>query len=99
MANWKKAADESQKYAVVVDSTKGKFTIRLLMGTDAVHGNQHVIGSILFPQNIGLAASHDPINFANVAKWNAASILKSGFNFAFASTVALSHNPQWGRFL
>jgi beta-glucosidase len=22
----------------------------------------------------------------------------SGFNFAFAPTVAVSHNPQWGRF-
>jgi beta-glucosidase len=22
----------------------------------------------------------------------------SGFNFAFAPTVAISHNPQWGRF-
>lgn len=70
----------------------------MLLGTDAVHGNQHVLGSILFPHNIGLAASHNQDNFANAAKWNAASVKQSGFNFAFAPTVAVSHNPQWGRF-
>lgn len=31
-----------------------------LLGTDAVHGNQHIIGTPLFPHNIGLAATHNP---------------------------------------
>jgi beta-glucosidase len=25
-------------------------------------------------------------------------VLKSGFNYIFAPTVAVSHNPQWGRY-
>ena len=35
------------------------YEIGLLLGTDAVHGNQHVIGQPLFPQNVGLAAGHN----------------------------------------
>lgn len=26
------------------------------------------------------------------------SVIESGFNFVFSPTVAVSHNPQWGRF-
>ena len=38
----------------------GKYKVYPLLGTDAVHGNQHVLDTILFPHNIGLAATHDP---------------------------------------
>lgn len=34
------------------------YYIGILSGTDAVHGNQHVLGTPLFPHNIGLAASN-----------------------------------------
>ena len=56
------------------------------------------MGEVLFPHNIGLAATHDPEHFRNAGKWNGVSVAKSGFNFAFAPTVAISHNYQWGRF-
>jgi beta-glucosidase len=76
----------------------GDYYIGILSGTDSVHGNQHVLGTPLFPHNIGLAASKNPKNIVNEAKWTAKSVLESGFNYAFAPTVAVSHNPQWGRF-
>lgn len=37
--------------------------IKLLLGTDAVHGNQHVLGEVLFPHNIGLASTFNPSHF------------------------------------
>lgn len=37
--------------------------IKLLLGTDAVHGNQHVLGEVLFPHNIGLASTFNPNHF------------------------------------
>ena len=30
--------------------------------------------------------------------WTKEGVKKVGFNYVFAPTVALSHNPQWGRF-
>lgn len=80
-------------------TAEGKtFKIKLLLGTDAVHNNQHVIGTVLFPHNSGLACSHNPLNFYNQGYWTGVNVKTSGFNFAFAPTVAVSHNPQWGRF-
>jgi len=45
------------------------FSVGLLAGTDAVHGNQHITGVPLFPQNIGIAASRNPQHFINEAYW------------------------------
>jgi beta-glucosidase len=97
-AKWQKLASRFN-YSIVVTTSEGKrYDIRPLLGTDAVHGNQHVSGAILFPHNVGLACSHNPDNFFNSARWAALSVKRSGFNYAFSPTVAVSHNPQWGRF-
>ncbi|AIT10119.1 hypothetical protein LO80_09145 [Candidatus Francisella endociliophora] len=69
----------------------------LLLGTDEVHGNQHVIGSPLFPQNIGLGATHNPKLVKEAAKMTAAGTLESGFNWVYAPTVAIAHDYRWGR--
>lgn len=99
MSNWQKLAEKFNNISMEVTTNEGKtYDIRMLLGTDAVHGNQHVQGSVLFPHNIGLSCSHNPDNFYNAGKWTAEGVKKSGFNYAFAPTVAVSHNPQWGRF-
>lgn len=67
--------------------------IKPLLGTDAIRGNQHSVGEILFPHNIGLAASNNVENFRNSAKWMRDSVIETGFNFVFTPTVAVSHNP------
>lgn len=71
--------------------------IPLLVGTDSVHGNQHVLGSILFPHNIGLACAHDPDLIYQIGYWTAYDSLKSGFNWIFAPTTNRALNYQWGR--
>ena len=51
-------------YTVNVTTNEGKkYGIKPLLATDAVHNNQHVSGTILFPHNIGLSCSHNPDNF------------------------------------
>jgi beta-glucosidase len=63
-----------------------------------VHGDQHTIGTVLFPHNMGLSCSHNEANFENMGYWTKESMKRVGFNYAFAPTVAVSHNPQWGRY-
>lgn len=48
---------------------KGDWHIGILLATDAIRGNQHVVGETLFPHNIGMAASHNSENFANLGFW------------------------------
>ena len=98
-AHWKALADKFNDIGPQITTAEGKtFKIKLLLGTDAVHGNQHVVGSIIHPHNSGLSCSHNPNNFYNVGYWTGVNVKKTGFNYAFAPTVAVSHNPQWGRF-
>ena len=95
---WKKFGSKFD-YRINVTANNGKtYRIGPLLATDAVHNDQHVAGTILFPHNIGLSCSHNPQNFYNVGHWTASNIKRYGFNYAFAPTVAVSHNPQWGRF-
>jgi len=95
---WQKLSSKFN-YSISVTAGDGKtYDIRPLLGTDAVHGNQHVSGTILFPHNVGLACTHNADNFYNAGYWTAQGVKKTGFNYAFSPTVAVSHNPQWGRF-
>ena len=97
MEKWQKM---SAKFNYTVDVKVGPKTykIKALLATDAVHNNQHVAGTILFPHNSGLACSNNPQHFYNQGKWTAKNVKESGFDYAFAPTVAVSHNPHWGRF-
>jgi beta-glucosidase len=95
---WKALSDKFT-YTVNVQANNGKsYKIKSLLATDAVHGDQHVAGSILFPHNIGLSCSRNSKHFYNSGYWTAKSLKSYGFNYAFAPTVAVSHNPQWGRY-
>ena len=98
MPKWQKLAERFNYSIKVTTSDNKQYDIRPFLGTDAVHGNQHVSGTILFPHNVGIACSHNPDNFRNAGKWTAKGVKESGFNYAFSPTVAVSHNPQWGRF-
>ncbi len=70
----------------------------LLLGNDAIHGNQHVVGAILFPHNIGLGATHNPSLVNTIAAWTGYDVRVSGFNWAYMPTVAIAHDYRWGRF-
>jgi beta-glucosidase len=97
-ANWKKLTDKFKDIGVSVTTKDNKkYLIKLLMGTDAVHGDQHSVGNVVFPHNIGLSCSHNAGNFENLGFWTKEGVKRSGFNFVFAPCVAVSHNPQWGR--
>ena len=69
MERWQKLAEKFNNISLEITTNEGKtYDIRPLLATDAVHNNQHVSGTILFPHNIGLSCSHNPNNFLNVGK-------------------------------
>ena len=63
MDKWQKLAAKFD-YRITVKTKEGKtYEIKPLLGTDAVHNNQHISGTILFPHNIGLSCTHNETNF------------------------------------
>ena len=97
-ANWQKLNSQVNNHPVRVQLKSGEVAkIHLLLGVDAVHGEHNVLGNVTFPQNIGLSMSHDPDLFNKIGKAVAQDMGVTDFNWAYAPTIAISHNPQWGR--
>jgi len=71
--------------------------IPIIYGIDAVHGNNNVYGSTIFPHNIGLGAANDPTLVYNVAKATAEEMLTVGIPWTFAPALSVVQNIRWGR--
>lgn len=96
--NWAPLITGTNDNAPVITLEDGqRLTIPLLTGIDAVHGFHEVLGNVIFPHNIGLSMTNDTDLLTNVGQIVANDLLQLGFNWAYAPTVAIKHNPNWGR--
>ncbi|WP_214107787.1 glycoside hydrolase family 3 protein [Acrocarpospora catenulata] len=71
--------------------------IPVIWGIDAVHGNNNVYGSTMFPHNIGLGAAGDPCLLREIGEATAGQIRATGQDWAFAPTLAVVRDDRWGR--
>ena len=71
--------------------------IPLLLGVDAVHGQNTLDGATIFPHNIGLGASGNPKLVEKAASITALESQASGFNWVFSPCIAIPYNERWGR--
>lgn len=93
LPNWQKL----NRLAETIHQQNSPYDPVLLIGNDAVHGNMHVEGAVLFPHNIGLGATHDPALIQQVAYLTGQDSLASGFNWIFAPVVGIAEDIRWGR--
>lgn len=89
---WQAKFVELQKQAL---STR--LGIPLLLGVDAVHGQNTLEGATIFPHNIGLGATANPKLVEEIAAITALETQASGFNWTFSPCVAIPYNEKWGR--
>jgi len=78
-------------------STDMAVKVPVIWGTDAVHGNNNVFGTTLFPHNIGLGAAHDPALVERIGEAVARQVRATGIDWTFAPTVAVPRDDRWGR--
>lgn len=78
-------------------ASRTRLRIPLLFGIDAVHGNNNVLGAVIFPHNIGLGATRDPELVRRVAEVTAVETRAIGVNWAFAPCVCVPQDIRWGR--
>ncbi|KAL6526695.1 hypothetical protein OROGR_015785 [Orobanche gracilis] len=91
--DWADMVDGFQKAAL--DTRLG---IPFIYATDAVHGNNNVYGTTIFPHNIGLGATRDANLLKKIGEVTAVEVRASGSHYAFAPCVAVARDPRWGRF-
>lgn len=87
-----------QGWADMYDRYQGQSpAIPLLYGIDSVHGNNNLAGAVIFPHNIGLGASGDPILTERVARITAMETAATGIRWTFAPCLAVPQDERWGR--
>ncbi len=92
MAEWRKMTDQYKAAAA-----KTRLRIPLLFAVDAVHGNNNLQDTIIFPHNIGLGATGDSELMGKIAGATALELNAAGIDWNFAPCVAVSNDIRWGR--
>jgi beta-glucosidase len=94
VAAWVKLADAYHAASLATDA---RTPVPVIWGTDAVHGHGNVYGATLFPHNIGLGAAGDPALIERIGAATASATRATGIGWVFAPTLAVAHDPRWGR--
>ncbi len=71
--------------------------IPILYGIDAVHGNNNLLGAVVFPHNIGLGCTRNPALIQKVERITAEEVRATGIQWAFAPCVTVPQDIRWGR--
>ena len=74
-----------------------RLKIPMIYGIDAVHGNAHLYGATVFPQESGVAATHDPALAQKIGEATAEEMLATGIPWTFSPIVAVPQDIRWGR--
>ncbi|CAI9097505.1 OLC1v1033948C1 [Oldenlandia corymbosa var. corymbosa] len=86
---------------MVNDFQKGSLSTRLgipmIYGIDAVHGHNNVYKATIFPHNVGLGATRDPVLVKKIGAATALEVRATGIQYAFAPCIAVCRDPRWGR--
>ncbi|MFB9362692.1 glycoside hydrolase family 3 N-terminal domain-containing protein [Actinoplanes nipponensis] len=91
-AAWADMVDNYQRGALATP-----LGIPMIYGIDAVHGNNNVAGSTIFPHNIGLGATRDPALAQRIGRATAEEVTGAGQDWTFAPCLCVARNDRWGR--
>jgi len=70
-------------HAVALEPRDGHEPIPLLFGIDAVHGHSNMVGTVLYPHNIGLGAAHDAELGRRIGTATAEEIAATGIDWTY----------------
>jgi beta-glucosidase len=71
--------------------------IPIIYGIDAVHGNNNIAGSTIFPQNVGMGATNDPALVTKECQATALEMNAVGIRWSFGPVIAVPQDVRWGR--
>ncbi len=91
-AAWADMYDNFQRAALATP-----WGIPMIYGLDAVHGDNNVYGSTIFPHNIGLGATRDPALVQQIGRATAEEVTGAGLDWTFSPCLCVARNDRWGR--
>ncbi|KAL0390714.1 UNVERIFIED_CONTAM: Indole-3-acetaldehyde oxidase, partial [Sesamum calycinum] len=86
---------------MVNDLQRGALSTRLgipmIYGIDAIHGHNFVYKATVFPHNVGLGVTRDPVLVKRIGAATALEVRATGIPYTFAPSISVSRDPRWGR--
>ncbi len=79
-------------------AARSRLKIPILYGIDAIHGVNYTLGTTLFPQEIGMAATWNPAVMEKNASITAYETRASAIPWVFSPVLGLGRQPAWPRF-
>lgn len=79
-------------------AARTRLKIPVIYGVDSIHGANYVQGSTLFPQEIGMAATWNPLLMQRAAEITAAETRAAGIPWSFSPVLDVGRDPIWPRF-
>lgn len=80
-----------------VATNKTRMKIPVLYGIDAIHGVTYTLGATMFPQQITLAATFNPVHAYNMATVSAYETRASSIPWNFSPVLDLGADPRFSR--
>jgi beta-glucosidase len=90
--NWHHIISDIQKIAA-----EDRLKIPVIYGIDAMHGMNYTLGSTIFPQEIGMAATFNTELAEREAAITAYEVRASDIPWNFSPVIDLGRNPLWPR--
>lgn len=90
---WHELIGEIQKA-----SARTRLKIPNMYGIDSIHGANYVRGATLFPQQIGMAATWNPLLMHKAAEITAAETRAAAIPWSFSPVLDIGRQPLWARF-
>jgi beta-glucosidase len=89
---WADMYDSYQSYAL-----QTRIKIPVIYGTDAVHGHNNLVNSVIFPHNIGMGCTRNPELMEEAARVTAFEVAATGVDWTFGPCIAVPRDERWGR--
>ena len=76
---------------------KTRLKIPVIYGVDSIHGANYVQGSTLFPQELGMAATWNPVLMQRAAEITAMETRAAGIPWSFSPVLDVGRHAMWPR--
>ena len=83
---------------IQTSASKTRLKIPVLYGIDAIHGATYTKGSTLFPQELAMASSWNPVLAEQAGSITAYEVRASAIPWNFSPVLDLGRQPLWSRF-
>ena len=92
-AEWYRIISRIQEVA----TTETRMKIPVIYGVDAIHGTTYTDGAVMFPHQIAIAATFNPVHAYNMAVVTAYETRASGIPWNFSPVLDLGADPRFSR--